>query len=190
MVAPRIPPPLSTLTSLLLLTAWPAAAAPSGTRDAERKRAHEPRRAAEWLSERLAPQARPPAAPDAPLGAQAVDNQLRPAAIADGSGGMIVVWEEVVGPVVSDIHLKAFDANGAARWPTVVVCAATGNQSDPTIVSDGAGGAIVTWYDLRAARTPTSTPSACWPRVPLTPPGPPTALPCAPPRATGAIPRS
>ncbi len=29
------------------------------------------------------------------------------------------------------------------------ICTATGNQQVPTIVSDGSGGAIITWQDLR-----------------------------------------
>src|SRR2546426_11777920 len=41
-----------------------------------------------------------------------------------------------------------------AAWPhspgvNVPLCTATFNQLNPTIVSDGAGGAIVTWYDNR-----------------------------------------
>ncbi|MCX5754158.1 MAG: hypothetical protein NTW97_11055, partial [Candidatus Krumholzibacteria bacterium] len=39
-----------------------------------------------------------------------------------------------------------------ANWVQdgVAICAATGNQLFPTIVSDDAGGAIVTWYDSRS----------------------------------------
>ena len=42
----------------------------------------------------------------------------------------------------------------AAAWPSdstvnVPLCTATGDQTTPQIVSDGAGGAIVTWWDSR-----------------------------------------
>ncbi len=30
------------------------------------------------------------------------------------------------------------------------ICTATGNQLYPTIVNDGAGGTIITWFDLRS----------------------------------------
>ena len=43
----------------------------------------------------------------------------------------------------------------AAAWPTdptlnVPLCTAPGAQAWPTIASDGAGGAIVTWMDYRS----------------------------------------
>ena len=54
----------------------------------------------------------------------------------------------------------------------------------PAIVSDGAGGAIVTWYDDRGRELPTSTPSTCCRPGRWTRRGRPTAAPCAPPRTT------
>ena len=43
----------------------------------------------------------------------------------------------------------------AAAWPrdpnvNVPLCTTSGTQYSPTIISDGAGGAIVTWYDYRS----------------------------------------
>ena len=40
---------------------------------------------------------------------------------------------------------------GEAKWVTdgIPVCAAIGDQMFPMAVSDGAGGAIVTWQDAR-----------------------------------------
>ena len=45
-----------------------------------------------------------------------------------------------------------------AAWPNdpnvnVPLCTAAGDQLSPTIVSDGAGGAIVTWHDYRSGST-------------------------------------
>jgi hypothetical protein len=44
------------------------------------------------------------------------------------------------------------DASGTPQWTAngVALCTAANNQYTPTIVSDGAGGAIVTWPDLRS----------------------------------------
>jgi hypothetical protein len=80
--------------------------------------------------------------------ALALDGQADPAAVEDGSGGMIIVWEETRGAAV-DICLKLLDGDGNSRGPTVVVCAATGDQLNPAIAPDGRGGAIVTWQDAR-----------------------------------------
>ena len=51
----------------------------------------------------------------------------------------------------SDIYAQRVDASGAIQWTAdgVALCSATGGQGLPTITSDGAGGAIVTWNDYR-----------------------------------------
>src|SRR5437867_3572289 len=46
-----------------------------------------------------------------------------------------------------------------AAWPhspgvNVPLCTSAGNQFSPTVASDGAGGAIVTWQDLRSGGNP------------------------------------
>jgi len=47
------------------------------------------------------------------------------------------------------------NALGIAQWTTdgVALCMAAGSQLAPTIVADGAGGAIVTWEDIRSLST-------------------------------------
>ncbi len=73
-----------------------------------------------------------------------------PHVIADGQGGAIITWHG--SPVADDdILAQRIDANGAALWDSngVSLCAASGEQLDPVAVSDGAGGAIVVWQDLR-----------------------------------------
>jgi hypothetical protein len=133
---PALRTSLVLVTLLLVLTAWPASAAPSRGRSTDPIPAGEPRPAGEL---RL-PQAEPQGA--------ALDGQTSPAAIPDGTGGMIVTWEETRGGV-TDVYLEGLDGGGNPRWPTVAVCTAGGYQRLPTIVTDGAGGAIVTWYDNR-----------------------------------------
>jgi predicted lipoprotein with Yx(FWY)xxD motif len=80
----------------------------------------------------------------------ATGSQDNPGPAIDGSGGMIVAWEDSRGANI-DIYAQRVSSNGVPLWITdgVIVCSATGNQARPMAVSDGAGGAIVTWYDAR-----------------------------------------
>ncbi len=81
----------------------------------------------------------------------AVDAQVDPMIISDGAGGAIVTWRDARGSE-TDIYAQRVNAGGAALWALngVALCAATGYQDSPSIVSDGADGAIVTWSDARS----------------------------------------
>lgn len=81
----------------------------------------------------------------------AVDDQFYPRIIGDGAGGAIVVWEDLRTSSDYDIYARRVDANGNVLWTAngVAVCTATLNQQSPQLVSDGAGGAIITWHDAR-----------------------------------------
>jgi hypothetical protein len=72
------------------------------------------------------------------------------AIISDGAGGAIVTWEDSRGSFF-DIYAQRLDANGNVLWTSngVAICTAAYNQEEPQLVSDGAGGAIITWYDYR-----------------------------------------
>lgn len=76
--------------------------------------------------------------------------QKTPAMVSDGSGGAIISWHDVRNGNY-DIFAQKLDASGKIRWTNngVAVCAVSGDQSCPTIVADGSGGAIATWYDKR-----------------------------------------
>jgi hypothetical protein len=80
----------------------------------------------------------------------AMGDQLMPAIVSDGAGGAIVTWVDNRSGFL-DIYAQRVNASGAVQWTTdgVALCTATGNQYNPTISSDAAGGAIVTWYDER-----------------------------------------
>src|SRR5262249_42274350 len=81
-------------------------------------------------------------------------NQTNPKAVADGTGGVIVVWEDArSGAATRDIYAQRIDPFGAPQWTSngVVVCNATGDQRAPVIISDNSGGAIIAWTDDRAA---------------------------------------
>ena len=106
-----------------------------------------------------------------------------PTIVSDGAGGAIVTWQDCRSGTDCDIYAQRISAAGAVQWTAngVALCTATGDQDDPTIVSDGAGGAIVTWEDYRSGTTATSTPSGSRPVARSS--GRPTAWPSAPPPA-------
>jgi len=83
----------------------------------------------------------------------ATGDQLYPTITSDGAGGAIVTWYDQRSATGYDIYTQRVNALGAVQWTAngVALCTATGDQYHPMIVSDGAGGAIVTWYDGRIA---------------------------------------
>jgi hypothetical protein len=82
----------------------------------------------------------------------ATGDQHTPTAISDGTGGAIVVWEDRRDGA-GDIYVQRLAANGTPLWSEngVALCTASGEQITPSIVADGAGGAIVAWEDLRGS---------------------------------------
>jgi hypothetical protein len=76
--------------------------------------------------------------------------QLNPAAISDGAGGAIVVWQDRR-TGTDDLYAQHVDANGNLMWPSsgVPVVGAAGNQDVVSVVSDSRSGAIATWRDHR-----------------------------------------
>ncbi len=87
----------------------------------------------------------------------AANIQANPAIVADGSGGTIIVWQDLRGGTTHDIYAQHVLSSGAVdpAWPVDgrALCTALNDQNSPAIVSDGAGGAIVTWQDLRGGST-------------------------------------
>lgn len=79
--------------------------------------------------------------------------QFSPQLVADDHGGAIVVWQDNRGGSTSgfsDIYAQRIGPSGALAWTSdVAVCTAAEDQQKPKIASDGAGGAIVVWYDHR-----------------------------------------
>ena len=83
----------------------------------------------------------------------ATGRQYGAVTVADGAGGAIVAWsDERGGGSNADLYSQRISADGAVHWTAngVALCTATGTQSSPTLVSDGAHGALVTWSDLRS----------------------------------------
>ena len=81
----------------------------------------------------------------------AMQNDQRNVVIcSDGAGGAIIVWEDYRAGT-SDVYAQRISSTGVPQWTAngVVVCNATLNQDQPRMISDGAGGAIITWPDFR-----------------------------------------
>jgi len=81
----------------------------------------------------------------------AANDQIAEEIVSDGAGGAIVVWQDLRGGVAYDIYAQRVDASGVPKWAAdgVPVCTAADQQTQPAIVSDGAGGVVVAWQDLR-----------------------------------------
>jgi flagellar hook capping protein FlgD len=84
--------------------------------------------------------------------------QSFPTVASDGAGGAIVAWTDGrPGASVVDVYAQHVLASGLVdpQWPVngVAVSAAPGPQALPTLVGDGVGGVIVTWFDGRSAAT-------------------------------------
>ncbi len=77
-------------------------------------------------------------------------HQRNPAILADGEGGAFITWSDAR-DVYRDIYVQRLDALGNLLWNPdgVAVCQAYYHQNEPQIVSDGAGGVIIAWADLR-----------------------------------------
>jgi hypothetical protein len=82
----------------------------------------------------------------------ATSDQQYPQLISDGSGGAIITWRDFRGGSNFDIYSQKINSSGAVQWTAngVAICTATSQQDSPQIISDGSGGAIVTWYDFRS----------------------------------------
>lgn len=81
----------------------------------------------------------------------AANEQFSASIVSDGAGGAILSWQDSRTPLNTDIYAQRIDAAGAVQWTAdgVAISAASGTQSVPNIVADGAGGAIIAWQDYR-----------------------------------------
>jgi len=79
-------------------------------------------------------------------------DQANPTIVTDGAGGAIVAWHDIRSGTTFDIYAQKVNASGAPQWTAdgAEVCTSASHQQFPTLAWDGAGGAIVTWFDLRA----------------------------------------
>ncbi|MHA1439276.1 MAG: hypothetical protein ACTSPD_17025 [Promethearchaeota archaeon] len=80
----------------------------------------------------------------------AVNTQSYFQLVSDGSGGAIIAWQDFRSGN-NDIYAQRVNSAGITQWTAngTAICTATGSQYKPQLVSDGSGGAIITWYDGR-----------------------------------------
>ena len=83
------------------------------------------------------------------------NHQTQQGIVSDGAGGAIIAWMDDREGIAQwdDIYAQRVNASGVAQWTPngVALCTADEWQIQPDLVSDGAHGAIVCWYDKRNA---------------------------------------
>lgn len=80
----------------------------------------------------------------------AAGRQTLAGAVPDGTGGVLVAWQDDrTGG--SDVYAQLLDGAGTAQWTPngVAVCTAPGDQQEIRMVADGTGSAILAWSDRR-----------------------------------------
>ena len=84
----------------------------------------------------------------------ALFDQSAPVSVPDGGGGSIIVWSDYRAGNL-DIYAQKLDQAGNIMWPAdgVPICKQTGDQYNPRLLADGAGGAFVVWEDTRTSPT-------------------------------------
>jgi hypothetical protein len=81
----------------------------------------------------------------------ATGRQFGPRLDSDGAGGAVMAWLDFRGGEYCDVYAQRVNAAGTVQWAAngAPVCTAVNDQLSLDIVSDGAGGAIIAWHDLR-----------------------------------------
>lgn len=74
------------------------------------------------------------------------------AMVSDNSGGAIITWSDPRSGLSNlNIYAQRINGSGVVQWAAngVAISTAPGNQTNPVIVTNGAGGAIIAWVDAR-----------------------------------------
>ncbi len=76
-------------------------------------------------------------------------DQVRHRIATDGAGGVIIVWDDERVPADVNVYAQRIDASGTLQWDPagIPICIEAGQQTFAQIVSDEAGGAIITWEE-------------------------------------------
>lgn len=83
---------------------------------------------------------------------EAPGSQTFPQITTDGKS-VVITWQDYRNGN-ADIYAQKFNISGSALWAKdgIPVSTPWANQLEPQLISDGAGGAIITWYDYRSGR--------------------------------------
>ena len=74
-------------------------------------------------------------------------------AIPDGSGGVILTWQDTrYGVSDTDIFAERINSSGVGQWAPggVMICGLSGNQYGPKLVHDGEGGVVIAWHESQS----------------------------------------
>jgi hypothetical protein len=83
-------------------------------------------------------------------------HQVQPDICTDGAAGVIITWSDYRSTNNFDIYAQRVGPSGAIVWAVDGVVMNNNvayDQSEPMIVSDGLGGAILSWTDKRTGTT-------------------------------------
>ncbi len=80
-----------------------------------------------------------------------IGDQMNPVAVVDGTGGLIITWQDRRTDSWGDLYAQRLNSLGIPLWQIngIAITTATGEQSMPVIASDGDAGAIFVWQDKR-----------------------------------------
>ncbi len=80
------------------------------------------------------------------------DSNFKSIIVSDGSGGAIIAWQSYRGSATADIYAQRINSSGNIMWSIngLPVCVVVFEQDSISMVSDGLGGAILTWQDYRS----------------------------------------
>lgn len=80
------------------------------------------------------------------------DSNYTPMIVSDGSGGAIIAWQSYRGSPTADIYTQRVNSSGNVQWSIngLPVCVVVFEQDTISMISDGLGGAILTWQDYRS----------------------------------------
>lgn len=83
----------------------------------------------------------------------AINDQDSVDIISDGNGGVIIAWNDYRNSTFfdNDIYAQKINSAGVPQWTNngLAICTAANSNYNPRMVSDGNGGAIITWMDNR-----------------------------------------
>lgn len=85
----------------------------------------------------------------------AMGNQTNCRNVSDGSGGVIIVWNDQRSGPSRHIYAQRLNAQGVPQWSAdgVPICTAQNDRTLGDAIADGAGGVFIAWNDARNTTT-------------------------------------